>query len=461
MIVVKFGGTSVQDAEAISRAAAIVKGRLARRPVVVVSALAGVTNALLAMAEQAAKGQLIGAVRAVENLRDRHLDQCEALLSDKSSCNEISSELSAMFDELASLVGALSVLGHLTPRSLDAIAAMGEQLSSLLVTAAFRERGIPAELVDARQVMRTNDAFTKAEPDQDAIAEAARKIVLPIVRAKKVPVMGGFIGATRDEVTTTLGRGGSDYSASLVGAGLNAETIEIWTDVDGMLTADPRVVQGAKLIERIRFDEASELASFGAKVLHPSTIAPAVKRGIPVYIYNSRRPEGTGTLIAFDAPRRAVSAIAGKTNVTVVKVRASRMLHEYGFLRVVFEMFDRHKTSVDVVATSEVSVSLTLDEAERLDELVVDLRSLGDVSIERNRGIVAIVGAALSDDATAMGRAFDAMAGTKVHMASLSATGINLTLIIDGDEVAPAMQRLHEAFFGGAAAGDAAGAAPA
>jgi aspartate kinase len=451
VIVVKFGGTSVQDADAINRAADIVRSRLDRRPIVVVSALAGATNALLGMAEQAIKGQLIGSLRAVETLRDRHLDQCEALIGDQSTCDEISSELSAMFDELASLVGALNVLGHLTPRSLDAIAAMGEQLSSLLVTAAFRERGIDAELVDSRQVMRTNDTFTKAEPDQDAIADNARRIILPVLRGHRVPVMGGFIGATRDEITTTLGRGGSDYSASLIGAALNADAIEIWTDVDGMLTADPRVVEGAKLIERIRFDEASELASFGAKVLHPSTIAPAVKRNIPVYIYNSRRPEGTGTLIAFDAPRRAVSAIAGKTNITVVKVRASRMLHEYGFLRVVFEMFDRHKTSVDVVATSEVSLSVTVDDAEHLDELLVDLRTLGDVSIERNRGIVAVVGAALSEDGAAMGRAFEAIAGTKVHMASLSATGINLTLIIDGDQVPSAMRRLHDAFFGSAA----------
>ena len=216
-----------------------------------------------------------------------------------------------------------------------------------------------------------------------------------------------------------------------------------------MLTADPRVVNGALLIEEIRFDEASELASFGAKVLHPNTIAPAVKLGIPVFIYNSRKPEGKGTRITFDAPHRPVSAIAGKSDVVLIKVTAARMLFAHGFLRRVFEIFERHHTSVDVVATSEVSVSVTIDDPARLDALLVDLRSLGDVSIERNRGIIAVVGAGIGDAGGAMGRALIALGDTKVHMMSLSATGINLTVIVDGDEVTPAMQRLHQEFFGG------------
>jgi aspartate kinase len=262
-----------------------------------------------------------------------------------------------------------------------------------------------------------------------------------------VPVLGGFIGATEAGITTTLGRGGSDYSASLLGAALQADAIEIWTDVDGMLTADPRIVAEARLIDRIRFDEASELASFGAKVLHPNTIAPAVRLGIPVYVYNSRRPEGTGTLITFEAPRRPVSAFAGRSGTTVVRVGTPRMLLTHGFLNTVFAVFERHRTSVDVVATSEVSVSMTVDDPSRLDALVVDLRQIGDVSIERNRGIVAIVGAGLSDGCEAMARALGALRGIKVHMLSLSATGINLTLVVDGDQVTPAMRQLHAEFF--------------
>jgi aspartate kinase len=447
VIVVKFGGTSVGDAEAIERTAEIVKGRLDRQPVVVVSALSGATNSLLAIGEQSAKGHLIGALRGVETLRDRHFQQCEKLLGTSGEASEVAAEMSASFDELASLAEALSVLGHATPRSFDAIAALGEQLSSHLVAAFFKLRGIPAEHMDARDIFVTDDNFMSAEPQTDAIAEAARNLVQPLIQAGKVPVMGGFIGRTTGGITTTLGRGGSDYSASLLGAALHADAIEIWTDVDGMLTADPRVVKGSKLIEQIRFDEASELASFGAKVLHPNTIAPAVRLGIPVFIYNSRNPKGKGTRITFDAPRRAVSAIAGKGGITVVKVTAAKMLFARGFLRRVFEIFERNGISVDVVATSEVSVSVTVDDPSGLESLVVDLSQLGDVSVERDHAIVAVVGAAISEDSAAMGRAIGALDGIKVHMMSLSATGINLTMIVDGDQLNPVMERLHDAFF--------------
>jgi len=447
VIVVKFGGTSVGDADAIRRAASIVASRRDRQPIVVVSAMAGVTNALLAIAEQSSRGQLIGAIRSVEALRERHMQQAELLLGDTPECAELCSEMSAMVDELAHLTEALNTLGDVTPRSLDAIAAYGEQLSSILAVAALERCGLPAEHVDARDVVVTDDAFTRAEPNVDAISEAAQRLLAPVARAGRIPVMGGFIGATPRGLTTTLGRGGSDYTAALVGAALQAQAIEIWTDVDGMLTADPRVVEGAHLLERVGFDEASELASFGAKVLHPMTIYPAVRLGIPVLVLNSRRPEGKGTLITFEAPRRPVTAIAGKSGVTLIRLRTPRMLLTEGFLRTTFDVFHRHKASVDVVATSEVSVSLTIDDASRLDALLPDLRELGDVSIERSRGIVAVVGAALSAGGEHMDRALRALHDTPVHMLSLSATGINLTIVVDGDQVAPVMRRLHSEFF--------------
>jgi aspartate kinase len=449
VIVLKFGGTSVGDAEAIRRTASIVASRRERKPIVVVSALSGVTNALIAIGEQAAKGHLIGAVRSVEAIRTRHLEQAEKLLGSTDECAEVCGEMSALCDELAHLAEALSTLGDTTPRSLDMVASFGEQLSSILCVAAFKREGLPATHVDARQVMITDDAFTKAEPRPDAIAEATRAHLLPEVTANRIPVLGGFIGSVKGKgTTTTLGRGGSDYSASLIGAAIRAEAIEIWTDVDGMLTADPRVVKGAKLIDKIGFDEASELASFGAKVLHPNTIAPAVRLGIPVFILNSRKPEGTGTVITFEAPRRAVSAIAGKNDVTLVRVGSPRMLLTEGFMRSLFEVFARHRTSIDVVATSEVSVSVTIDDAARLPGLLPDLRELGDVAVERNRGIVAVVGAALREGGAHMSRAMSALGDVSVHMLSLSATGINLTIVVDDDQVNPAMQRLHAEFFG-------------
>lgn len=449
MIVCKFGGTSVADADAIRRAGEIVRGRVERQPVVVVSALAGVTNALLAVAEEASTGQIIKALSGVEALRDRHVRETTALLDGDAS--SIIASVNSHFDELAALAQALSTLGHITPRSLDAIAAIGERCASLMVVAAFKRMGIDAVHVDAREVVKTDAAFTKAEPKPDAIAAAAREHVVPLVRAKKVPVMGGFVGSNDQGVTTTLGRGGGDYSAALVGAAIQAEAIEIWTDVDGMLTSDPRVVPAARLIEEIRFDEASELAYFGAKVLHPATIAPAVKLGIPVFIFNSKRPQGKGTRITFDAPRRAVTAIAGKTGVTILRIRSTRMLFAHGFLREIFDAFARRHTAVDVVATSEVSVSVTVDDVTHLDDLLHDLSALGDVSVERYRGIVVLVGADLGSSSPAMARALTALGDIRVHMLSLSATRTNLTLLVDGDSVQEAMRRLHAAFFEGTA----------
>jgi aspartate kinase len=452
VIVLKFGGTSVGDAEAIARTGRIVATRADHGAVVVVSALAGVTNALIALAEQAAKGHLIGALGSVESLRARHMEQATLLLGEGERATETIAELSAMADELAHLAEALATLGDLTPRSLDAISSFGEKMSSLLCVAAFQQLGIPAVHVDACTVMITDATFNRAEPQPEAIADACRQSVLPLVREGKVPVLGGFIGSSQTTgITTTLGRGGSDFSASLFGAAMRADAIEIWTDVDGMLTADPRVVPESKVLEQIAFDEAAELASFGAKVLHPNTIAPAVRLGIPVYVLNSRRPEGKGTKITFEAPKRSVTAIAGKNDVTLIKVGSPRMLLTEGFLRSLFDVFERHRTSVDVVATSEVSVSLTVDDASQIDVIVSDLRRLGDVTLERNRGIVAVVGGAIAQGGHAMSLALEAMGDVRVHMLSLSATGINLTMVVDDDQVKPAMRRLHAAFFGGGA----------
>jgi aspartate kinase len=451
MIVCKFGGTSVGDSEAIARTVGIVRSKLEREPVVVVSALAGTTNRLIEIAEQAAKGELIVALTICEELRARHFATITELLGTHASHDEVAADTGAMFDELAHLAEALSVLGHLTPRSHDAVASIGERLSAPIVAAAMQRAGLPAVFVDARRVMVTSEDFGRAEPLTDDIALACRAVLGPLLREGKVPVLGGYIGSTRAGVTTTLGRGGSDYSASLFGAAMEAEAIEIWTDVDGMLTADPRVVSNAQLIGHIRFDEAAELANFGAKVLHPNTIAPAVKRGIPVYVFNSRKPDGTGTRITFDAPRTPVRAIAGKTRTVVVKIRSPRMLATPGALRKIFEVFEKNRTSVDVVATSEVSVSVTLDDDQHLEAVVAQLSAFGDVAVERHRGIVALVGAGLGEHTATMAKALASLGDLRLHMVSLSATGINLTLIVDGDQVNEAMKRLHAAFFGAAA----------
>jgi aspartate kinase len=306
-------------------------------------------------------------------------------------------------------------------------------------------------------VMITDDQFTAAVPDTACLAERARTHLAPALR-RAVVVVGGYVGATPGGVTTTLGRGGSDYSAALFGAALGADEIQIWTDVDGMLTADPRLVDSPRVVPSLSFDEASELAYFGAKVLHPSTIVPAMARGIPVRILNSRAPGGPGTVIsAAPATRRTgLAAVACKRGITRLEIASSRMLMAYGFLRRLFEVFERHRTAVDVVTTSEVSVSVTIDDARRLDEIVEGLSSFAQVRSRREMAIVCAVSEALADDPALAARVLGALAGLPVEMISMGGSRKNVTVVLPESAAAGAMQRLHRAFFEAASAGDVA-----
>jgi aspartate kinase len=278
--------------------------------------------------------------------------------------------------------------------------------------------------------------------------ERCRERIAPVLAQGRVPVLGGFIGATSNGVTTTLGRGGSDYSAAIVGACLGVDEIQIWTDVDGMLTADPRIVAGPRVVPQLSFAEASELAYFGAKVLHPSTILPAVAKNIAVRILNSRRPQNAGTLIAADArPDGALTAIACKRDVTVVDITSTRMLMAHGFLRRLFEVFERFKTAVDVVTTSEVSVSVTVDDTRRLDGVVDNLRHFAEVACEPEMAIVCAVGENLRSDATLFGRAITALDRIPLRLVSQAASRRNITFVLRNADVPAAMTRLHETFF--------------
>ena len=450
MIVMKFGGTSVQDAAAINRAADIVLGRERRAPVVVVSAMARVTEALLRLAGAARMRRLEEALAGIKELRERHVATARELFSrSHETLLAVEGELQSRFAELENLARSVATLGELTERSQDAIVSFGERLSSVIVAEAFRSRGIPAELADSRAFIVTDDRFTRATPDMQETTRRTRDALAPIIEAGRVPVAQGFIGTTADGVTTTIGRGGSDYSAALIGAALGVEAIEIWTDVDGLMTADPRVVPNAKRIRVISFAEASELSYFGAKVLHPSTVLPAVELGIPVHIYNTHNPGCEGTLI-IAAPRPSrnlIKSIAFKRGVTIVNVASTRMLLAYGFLRTIFEVFDRHQTSVDVVTTSEVSVSMTLDDTDRLDAIKRDLSGIGDVTVEREKAIVCVVGDNLKFKPGVAGRLFQAIESTNVNMISQGASEINLTFVIDEGDVDRVVRRLHDEFF--------------
>src|ERR1700675_1766111 len=448
MIVMKFGGTSVQDAKAIDRAAQIVQGRLADGPVVVVSAMSKVTDSLLAMGKAAGSGDRKGALKMARALRERHYDAACELLG-TALFTEFHGELGADFEDLDELLRGIGAVGEITPRTYDYVASFGEVLSSKIVAAAFAARGLPGAHVDSRQCLLTDSAYTRAVPQFDETSERLRKKVQPLIEGGKVPVMGGFIGANRAGITTTIGRGGSDFSAAIIGAGLGADRIEIWTDVDGILTTDPRLSPDARHIKVISFDEAAELAYFGAKVLHPATVLPAIQKNISVYVLNSRNPSCEGTRITTRAPqiKNIFKAIAAKKRITIVDVAAPRMLLAHGFLRAIFEAFDRHKSAVDVVSTSEVSVSLTVDSNQAIPALAADLAKLADVKYEGRKAIVCLVGESLRDKPGVAALVFGELKDKKIRMISQGAAEINLPFVIEEEEVPEVIQRLHGTFF--------------
>jgi aspartate kinase len=440
MIVMKFGGTSVESAEAIARVAGIVRARLDRRPVVVVSAMGKTTNKLLEIADTAVRGEMTEALRSVVALRNFHLREAAGL--------ELEEIVGAHFDDLEVLVRGLAVMRELTPRATDAISAYGERVSSLIVAGHLRRCGMDTAHVDSRDVIVTDRRHTQAAPQFEETNRRLRKTILPLV-ANKVVVMGGFIASTEDGVTSTLGRGGSDYTASIVGAGLGAEEIQIWTDVDGMLTADPTIYPEGYRVKVCSFTEAAELAYFGAKVLHPATVLPAIEKNIPVRILNSRRPESEGTLIVSDPPPSSspIRSIACKRNITLVNIVSTRMLMAHGFLRRIFEVFDRYETPVDMLATSEVSVSLTIDNTRSMDAIRSELEAFAEVSIEENQAIVCMVGENIRRCDNVSARAFTALDGIRPRMVSQGASQLNLSMVVAAADLGRAVESLHREFF--------------
>ena len=451
LVVMKFGGTSVEDPAAISRTAAIVAGRVAmgKQPVVVVSAMAKVTDQLLRAAAAASMGDRTGALAISSRLRCRHRDTACALIKNTAEAATLTRTIDEKFDALDEVLRGLAAILELTPRISDLIVSYGERISSRIVTAAFREQGINAEHVDARQVVITDSQFQKAIPQDTIIERRAHEKLLPLISAGKVPVMGGFIASNESGITTTLGRGGSDFTGALIGGALSAEAIEIWTDVDGIMTADPRVCPDALRVKVISFEEAAELAYFGAKVLHPATILPAVKKNIPVLVLNSRNAACEGTRITSLAPhcKSPFKSIAVKKKLSIIDLVASRMLMTHGYLRQIFEIFDKHKCPVDMVSTSEVSVSLTVDSNEKLPAIAADLGQLADVKYEGKKALVCMVGEDIRGQHGIAAQVFNAVRHINVRMISQGASEINMSFMIEEEDAEEALRSLHAAFF--------------
>ena len=449
MIVIKFGGTSVGDADRVANAIEIVAERRARKPIVVVSALSGVTNDLVAASEAACEqdpkrvGEIIAAVK------QRHEDVALRLVQQKSDFFEsFIKQLDKQIEEIDTILRGIALLGEITPRARDKVMSIGEKLSSVLFTYTMMMRELKGEHVHSEEVIWTDDRFGGATPLMDLTREHAQRVLTPLLERNRIPVMGGFIGRTEAGATTTLGRNGSDYSAAIVGAALDAEEVQIWTDVDGLLTCDPRLVPGARVIDRLSFDEAAELASFGAK-LHPRTLEPAIAANVPVRVLNTHNPASQGTLITRvveNAPAGPRS-IARKKGIAVVHITSNKMLGAHGFLARLFDEFERLAISVDLITTSEVSVSVTVDDTHDLDKLENRLKQFAEVEIDNDQYIIAVVGTNLLADTLVGARIFEALRSLKVKMVSLGRSGLNLSLVVDNADADRAIESMHHALF--------------
>jgi len=444
----KFGGTSVADVAALKNVAAIVGSFRQSRPVVVVSAMSGVTDSLVTSTIIASQGQVAEAIKSLESTFARHKSTAKEGLSP-----ELAEAFAVEVDQAANTIAGLLKLSaeypSLRQELYDAIVSWGEMLSSKLLALILFEAGVNSQQVDARDCIVTDDNYTCALPLMPDTFVRTRAKVLPVLDQGAIPVLGGFIGATSDGRTTTLGRGGSDYSAAIIGAALRVDEIQIWTDVTGVLTADPRVVPEAHTVERLSYAEAAELAYFGAKVLHPKTIQPAIEDSIPVRICNSRAADESGTVVCAQTitSPRTIKAIAHKSGVTTVQVTSARMLGAYGFLRALFEVFDRHRTVVDVVTTSEVSVSLSLDDASSLPSIISELETLGTVRIDQGQAIICVVGEGLKEMSGIAAKIFNAISDIPVSLISQGASSINFTFAVAEEQVHEAVGRLHHEFF--------------
>ena len=438
MIVMKFGGSSVGAPERIARVVAIIKGRLPRKPVVVVSAFRGVTDELLELGRDALKGD----VSRLAALEKRHRDAARELGVDAAP-------IEPLMKELAELVDGVSLLKELTPRTLDRLAGYGERLSVRLFAAAMTTAGLPARAVDAPEAgLLTDDKFGGAAP----LPEADVLLKKSLGGDGPVPIVTGFIGRTKDGEVTTLGRNGSDYTATILGAALGASEVEIWSDVDGIMTADPRIVPAAKPLETLSFAEACELAYYGGKVLHPHTLVPAMRKNIPVRALNTFKPEHPGTrIVSKPAPAHGsvLKSIAFKRRQLILSAESPRMLSGPGFLARIFGVLSRHDIDVDMVATSEVSVSATTGDEKGVAKAVEELSPEFETTVERGMAVVCAVGDAISSTPGVAGEIFSAMkdAQVNVRMISQGASKNNVAFVVADADVERAVKALHARFF--------------
>ena len=448
MIVMKFGGTSVANFEAITRTIFIIGGRLDQKPVVVVSALSKVTDLLYKISDAAAAKDLPQTRELLCQLRKRHIDLTEELLAQSMLKEEAVARVNELCDSLEGIAMAVCSLGELSDRNKAVIISTGEYLSSTIISYAMNAKGIRTKWIDARTMMITSESYLKGEPDMDAIAATVPGVVAEAYQGMDAVITQGFVGVTSEGRPTVLGRGGSDYSASLIGMAVDAEKIEIWTDVDGVRTADPRYVPNTKSLEQISFEEAAEMAHFGAKVLHPLTIEPAVRKNIPIYVLNSMNPSGKGTaILRNELIEDGVMSVSFKENIRVINIFSTKMINTSGFLRRVFEIFSESKVSVDLISTSEANISVTVDASQNIDAVVAELSEFADVIVDDDKSQVSVIGKNIVKLNGMLKKTFTPLKKCNVYMISQGASFVNISFVVDREELNEVVCGLHHHLF--------------
>ena len=450
MIVMKFGGSSVQDSTAIRRVAAIVASRVAEQPLVVVSAMGGVTDKLVQVWETAARGESAAALALLEAIRARHVLAAGEMLN-PAQVVAFGEELDARLAEAAALVAQIAEQASATPGQQSQMLAYGEVLSSLLVAAAFAALGVRSAHADARKLIVTDARHPVAAPLASATRDRLHEAIPGLLEQGLVPVLGGFIASSEAGETTTLGRGGSDYSAAIIGAALAAARIEIWTDVSGILTTDPRICAQAQRIEEISFHEATELACFGAKVLHPATLLPAVEHDIPVAVLNSHKPTDAGTIIRASAGHgpSAFRAIAVKRSIAVFNVRAPSHVGSLRFLDDLFSLLRWHHLQSELVAISGASASVAVAGNHELVKLTAELEALGEVEFQPEMAIICLVGEDIRGRVGIASEVFGVLAGAgiNIRMIAQGSSEISVSFVVDDKDAVKAVQQLHRHLF--------------
>lgn len=449
MIVTKFGGTSVGSAEAIARTISIIRTKLPQKPVVVVSAMTKMTNLLYRIADTAASGDADALQELLDQLRNHHVTTAETLLEGhvEYMLNTIS-RINEICDALEVFTKAVCVLKEVSPRSKAIIIGNGEILSSTIIYYTMNAYGIKTGFIEARQMIITDENHLKAEPDKAAICQLAPKVINTAFEQNDAVITQGFVASSRSGEPTVLGRGSSDYTASLIGMAIEASAIEIWTDVNGVLTADPRVVPDALRLHKISYEEAAEMAHFGAKVLHPMTIEPAIRKNIPIYVLNSMQPENEGTVIrSNELIEPGVKSVSSKSDITVVDIFSPKMVNVSGFLGMVFEIFRRHNVSVDLISTSEASISVTVEAGQNLNGVVEELKGFSEVHVRMDKAQVSVVGKELNSVPGIFGKIFSALKDRNIYMASQGASNINISLVVDKDVIDDVVRDIHHSIF--------------